>query len=141
MILLDTDHFSPLVFSASSGHSRLTAHMASSTDRDFAITVISVEEEFRGWMAKIKRLRDFYQEIPIYGQLIKLVAFLRNWEIVTFDRSAAEELEVLRRQKVRIGTHDLKIAAIALVHDALLLSANLKDFRKVPGLKVENWLK
>jgi tRNA(fMet)-specific endonuclease VapC len=35
---------------------------------------------------------------------------------------------------------DLKIAAIALVHDALLLSANLRDFRKVPGLRVESWL-
>jgi len=47
---------------------------------------------------------------------------------------------VLRRAKVRIGTMDLKIASIALVHDALLLSANLRDFRQVPGLEVENWL-
>jgi predicted nucleic acid-binding protein len=35
---------------------------------------------------------------------------------------------------------DLKIASIALVHKALLPSANLSDFRKVPGLRVENWL-
>ena len=35
---------------------------------------------------------------------------------------------------------DLKIAAIARANDALLLSANRRDFAKVPGLRVENWL-
>ena len=48
--------------------------------------------------------------------------------------------DVLRRQKLRIGSRDLKIAATALVNDALLLSANLTDFERVPALRVENWL-
>lgn len=34
---------------------------------------------------------------------------------------------------------DLKIAATALVHDALPLTRNLSDFRKVPGLRAEDW--
>jgi tRNA(fMet)-specific endonuclease VapC len=34
---------------------------------------------------------------------------------------------------------DLKIAATAIANNATLLSRNLKDFNKVPGLKVENW--
>ncbi len=46
----------------------------------------------------------------------------------------------LRRQKLRIGTRDLKIAATAFVTHALLLSANRSDFQQVPGLRVENWL-
>jgi tRNA(fMet)-specific endonuclease VapC len=41
---------------------------------------------------------------------------------------------------MRIGAMDLKIACIALVHGALVLSANLQDFQKVPGLRVENWM-
>jgi tRNA(fMet)-specific endonuclease VapC len=41
--------------------------------------------------------------------------------------------------KIRIGTMDLKIAAIALAHGATLLSRNLVDFKKVPGLTVEDW--
>ena len=35
---------------------------------------------------------------------------------------------------------DLKIAAICLAHDATLLTRNLVDFEKVPGLRVENGL-
>jgi tRNA(fMet)-specific endonuclease VapC len=41
---------------------------------------------------------------------------------------------------VRIGSMDLKIASIALTNGAFVLSANLQDFQKVPGLRVENWL-
>ena len=43
------------------------------------------------------------------------------------------------RLKLRIGTMDLRIAAIAIAQDALFLSKNLTDFRKVPGLRVEDW--
>ncbi|HTU19676.1 MAG TPA: type II toxin-antitoxin system VapC family toxin [Gemmataceae bacterium] len=60
--------------------------------------------------------------------------------MIEFDDRAAAEFARLRK-KVRIGSMDLKIASITLVHDALLLSANLRDFEKVPGLRVEDWLK
>ena len=38
------------------------------------------------------------------------------------------------------ATMDLKIAAIALVNDATLLTANKRDFEQVEGLRFENWL-
>jgi tRNA(fMet)-specific endonuclease VapC len=57
------------------------------------------------------------------------------------NEAAADRFAELRRQKIRIGSQDLKIAAIAITRDALLLSANLRDFQKVPGLRVENWLR
>ena len=60
--------------------------------------------------------------------------------ILPFDESAARVFENLRHQRLRSGTMDLKIAAICLAHDGLLLTRNLSDFEKVPGLRVENWL-
>ena len=44
------------------------------------------------------------------------------------------------RVHIRIGTQDLKIAAIVVEHGALLLSRNTIDFERVPGLQVESWL-
>lgn len=49
------------------------------------------------------------------------------------------EFQRLKRSRLRIGTMDLKIAAIALVHDATLITRNRADFAKVPGLRVEDW--
>jgi tRNA(fMet)-specific endonuclease VapC len=61
-------------------------------------------------------------------------------DIVPFDDAAARQFDDLRRQKLRIGSRDLKIATTALVNHTLLLTANRADFEGVPGLPVENWL-
>jgi tRNA(fMet)-specific endonuclease VapC len=105
-----------------------------------ATTLIAVEEEMRGWLSLIHRQRGVENQISGYNRLANLIEFFREWSIVRFDAQCATEYRRLQRLKIRIGSMDLKIAAIALVHDALLLSANLSDFRKVPGLRVEDWL-
>ena len=55
---------------------------------------------------------------------------------------AAREFDRLREYKKlkKIGRGDLLIAAITLAHQATLVTRNLKDFRLVPGLRVENWI-
>jgi len=61
--------------------------------------------------------------------------------VLTVDDAAAAAFDELRRHKKlkKIGRGDLLIACIALAHRATLVTRNLKDFRKVPGLVVENW--
>jgi tRNA(fMet)-specific endonuclease VapC len=141
MILLDTDHFSVLKYPESAQRARLEDRLAASSDRDIATTIVNAEEQVRGWLAEINRLRMVHQQIPAYERLLKLLDFLSEIPVIPFDVHAADEFNRLRRMKIRIGSMDLKIACIALVHNALLLSANLRDFGQVPGLRVENWLK
>jgi len=105
-----------------------------------AVPVVSVEEQLRAWLAQIRRARGVYQQIVPYTRLAKVVHFLADWRIADWSESAAEAFERLRVARIRIGTQDLKIAAITLANDSLLLSANLGDFQRVPGLRVENWL-
>jgi tRNA(fMet)-specific endonuclease VapC len=64
-----------------------------------------------------------------------------NGKIASWTIPAADRFDALRASRIRIGTKDLRIAAIALEHDALLLSANLVDFEQVPGLRIEDWLR
>jgi tRNA(fMet)-specific endonuclease VapC len=139
MIVLDTDHLTVLRYSDHPRCASLVTRLDSAKE-PVATTVISWEEQLRGWLAEIGRSRDFSDQVQAYERLQKLVAFVQDWEILPFDARAAAECARFRKQKVRIGTQDLKIAAIAMVSGALLLSANLRDFRKVTGLRVENWL-
>jgi len=59
--------------------------------------------------------------------------------VVEFDTKAATEFKRLRQAGVRIGTMDLKIAAIALANDATVITRNTQDFARVPNLKFEDW--
>ena len=50
--------------------------------------------------------------------------------VLDFDEPAVTEHQQLTKKKVRIGAMDLKIAAIALANDAVLVSRNLADFAR-----------
>jgi len=140
MILLDTDHVTVLRYVEHPRFVALNNRLQSVSGEAVATTVISLEEQLRGWLAEINRWRDVRMQIMAYENLVNLCHFFSRWELLPFNDQAAKEFQRFRRQRIRIGTPDLKIASIAVVHDALLLSANLRDFHKVPGLRVENWV-
>jgi len=141
MILLDSDHLTILTYPGSEQHIRLSDRMAASADQAFATTIVNAEEQLRGWLAEINRYRTPHQQLSAYDGMRNYLEFLRQFPLMAFDVPAADEFDRLRRMKVRIGSMDLKIACIAFVHNVLLLSANLRDFKQVPELRVENWLK
>lgn len=140
MIILDSDHLSILQHPESPQFERLIGAMEQSTDSQFATTVISLEEQTRGWLAAINRAKNAHEQIPYYSRLKRLIDFYGHWLVAPFDEPAADWFTALRKQRIRIGTMDLKIAAIVKSNNALLLSANARDFSQVPGLRVENWL-
>jgi tRNA(fMet)-specific endonuclease VapC len=141
MIILDTDHFTVLRYPEHSQFAILSARMRQSADTNFATTAISVEEQMRGWLAAIRRARRVHDQILYYTRLVAMIRFVSKWQILPFNEPAADRFEALRKQRVRIGTQDLKTAAIALEVDAMHLSANLRDFERVPDLRVETWLR
>lgn len=114
--------------------------MATSPDTAFVISAITAEEDLQGWLAVIRRTRNAGDQVAQYRLFVDALQRAARWRILPFDVRAAATFDRLRGERVRIGSMDLKIASIALSHDALLLSANLRDFQKVPGLRVEDWL-
>lgn len=56
------------------------------------------------------------------------------------DRRYAEIRDQLSRQGTPIGPNDMLIAAQALSLDLAVVTANVAEFERVPGLAVENWL-
>ena len=140
MIVLDTSYVSLFQYPEDVHGNALGERLADSPDRDIVTTAITPEEQMRGWLSAIHAQRDVQRQVQYYERLIGLFRFFANWRILPFSESAAEKFRLLRRQRVRIGTMDLKIASIVLVHNATLLSDNLRDFQRVPDLRVENSL-
>src|SRR5206468_3887871 len=119
---------------------RLKERLLSTTQEPTA-TIISAEEQLRGWLAQIHRTHaDPHAAILIYGRLQRRLEFYANWRVLAWDPPSADLLLKLQRQGVRIGSMDLKIACITIVHGGTLLTRNSKDFSQVPGLHFENWL-
>jgi tRNA(fMet)-specific endonuclease VapC len=138
VIILDTDVLTIVQRGAGREYEKLVERL-DSLDEDVAVSIVSFEEQMRGWLAFIARARSSAQETRAYAKLRDLLEDFGSRPVLDFDETCATEFESLLRAKVRIGTMDLKIAGTAISHDALLLSRNLVDFRKVPGLRVEDW--
>jgi tRNA(fMet)-specific endonuclease VapC len=139
MIILDTDHISLLQHSDSAEGRRLLQRLAAAADPDIVTTVITVEEQMRGWLQVIARYRDLQQQAGYYDKLVDFVRFFSKWRILPLSEGAVQTFHDLQQSRVRIATTDLKIAAIALANGAVLLSRNMSDFRHVPNLRVEDW--
>ncbi len=134
MIVLDSDHISLVERGGTEGR-RIWQRIRVLPPDDVATTIVSFEEQSRGWLARIAKANTLPRQISDYGELKRLLQTYCNIAVLDFDDKAAEIFESLKQSKVRIGTMDLKIAAIVLANDANLLTRNLSDFNKVPGLK------
>src|SRR5437667_11098982 len=129
MILLDTDHTTFLKYPDSDRGRRLIDRMKAASETEvIGVAIVTVEERMRGWLAVIAKEKTALRQVVGYRELIKLFEFYQEFEIVPFDELAAGQFDELRTQRLRLGTMDLKIAATALVQNALLLSANKQDF-------------
>jgi tRNA(fMet)-specific endonuclease VapC len=142
MILLDTDTFSLLELPDSPAYTRIRARIAQlGPSEQVAITVVTYEEQCRGRLARVSAARNSRQLVQAYAHLRQHVLNYGVIPIIEFDDAASRIAEALSKSRLRIGSMDIRIAAIALSNDALLVSRNLKDFERVPDLRVEDWSK
>lgn len=69
--------------------------------------------------------------------------FVKLFEILPFDATAAAEYgklcAYLQKRGTPIGTMDMLIAAHALSQNFTLVTNNVREFERVPNLKIENW--
>lgn len=136
MNLLDSDTLTLFT----SGHPRVVARVLSATDV-VATTVISRIEILRGRFDFVMKSADGQQLQRAQKWLDQSERDLLKLVIVPIDEATAAEFDHLRSNKKlrKIGRADLLIACIAISNQATLVSRNLRDFRLIPNLKVENW--
>lgn len=98
------------------------------------IAITTIEERYRGRLAACARARTSADYRLSSAKLLLTHLALSRYVPVPFDDIAQAHFEHMRRLKLRLGTQDLRIAAIALARGAAVATRNLRDFQRVPGL-------
>lgn len=135
LYVLDTDHLTLL----RKGHAEVVARVAATSPTDIAITVISIEEQFRGWFTQVHKARDAARLARAYEGLFDVIDMAKKLPVLPFSRAAVERYVELKKQLPRLGKQDLAIASVALEFNATLVTRNRQDFEQVPNLRIEDW--
>ena len=138
VLIPDTDLLTILFRGPPLERARLLSWLDQQRDEDAFITIISFEEQMRGWLAVISKAKTPERQSEGYARLGELISNFGELPVLAFDINAAERFGVLRREYRRHGAADLKIAAIAIANDATFLTRNIRDFRGIDELSVVN---
>lgn len=135
LYILDTDHVSLV----QRQNAKVINHLQQLPLEQRATTVISLSEQVQGRLASVRRAQNETDASRAFQLLMQTVEFFRTIQVLPFDEDAVVEFERLRQAKIRIGTQDLRIAAIVLSRNATVVTRNRRDFERVPNLMVESW--
>jgi tRNA(fMet)-specific endonuclease VapC len=137
---LDTDHltlycrFHPSVFE----------RVKSVGAHNLILTAVTIEEATAGWLSEIRKASQASSKQAeklswAYTELCQTIRLINTFQVVEYAIADQEQFISLRQQRIRIGTQDLRIAAICLVNNFTLVTRNRQDFEQVPGLQIEDW--
>lgn len=138
MTVFDTD----LLTDYLSGDTSLLLRVAAVPANEHAIAVVTVEEMLRGRLKVIRQAQSGRMNLPLsdaYDLLTRTLGDIRRFQVVPYSIRADATYQTWRTMNIRIGTQDLRIAAIAFAHNAKLVTRNARDYTLVPGLNLEVW--
>jgi tRNA(fMet)-specific endonuclease VapC len=135
--ILDTDVLNHLQY----GNRRVIEHLQQIPSGRLFITVITEIERLRGRFQQLLTATSEKDLLEAQARLDETKRFLSQRSVLPIDAHAAAQFRRLRSLSGlrRVGRADLLIASIALAHQATLVTRNIRDFRKVPGLRLEDW--
>jgi tRNA(fMet)-specific endonuclease VapC len=106
------------------------------------VPIVAAEEAVRGQLATVRRAQASGKQQSLeqaYAYLQETLTAFRGFQFLPYTRVAHSLFTAWQSAKVRIGTQDLRIAAICLAHGAKLVTRNARDYGQVPGLILEVW--
>ncbi|ETW94221.1 MAG: twitching motility protein PilT [Candidatus Entotheonella gemina] len=138
MHILDTDTLTHL----HAGHQRVVQRLHELTDPQVGITIITKIELLRGRYDYMLKASTGTELLRAQALLARTEMLLGDLLIIAFNEEAAGRFDQLRqiRRRREIGRADLLIASIALAHQAILVTRNVRHFQLIPGLTVVNWV-
>ncbi len=138
MIAFDTDVLTELLL----GNAAFVARASAISAHEQTVPIIVIEEILRGRFNVIRQAEAGKSKISLeraYELLEETLNYFRQVKVLSYTSQADSLYRQWQQQRIRISTHDLRIAAICVAHATRLISRNRRDFQRVPGLTVEFW--
>jgi len=131
-VLIDTN----ILIEFEKGRIQLSDRISGKEQEEFFISVISASELLHGvWRATDSAIRT--------KRLAFVEAILNNIPVLPIDLSVARVharlWADLQSKGIMIGLHDAWIAAMCIANGYTLITANIREFERVPGLSIECW--
>lgn len=136
MIAFDTDILSEILL----GNPKYVSRASSIPLADRKVPVVAAAEMMRGWMGAIRMAEagkgkmSLHLAFRLFEQRMKSLA---AYDFLPYDAASENLFASWRAAKIRIGTQDLRIAAISFAHGATLVTRNARDYALVPGLVLD----
>jgi tRNA(fMet)-specific endonuclease VapC len=138
MIAFDTDVLTEILL----GEPTFVARAATIPPHEQTVPVVVIEEMMRGRLQVIRQAEAGKARVSLpdaYNLFEQTLRDLQQVSVLSYTPQADALYRQWRHQRIRVGTHDLRIAAICVAHVATLVSRNRRDFGLIPGLRVEFW--
>jgi tRNA(fMet)-specific endonuclease VapC len=138
MIAFDTDVLTEILL----GNATYVTRAAAIPLHEQAVPVIVIEEIMRGRLNIIRQAEAGRANVSLaraYELFEDPFTDFHRLHILAYTVQAETLYQEWRQQGIRLGTHDLRIAAICVAHSAKLISRNRQDFEQVPRLITEFW--
>jgi len=136
LYILDTDCVSLILYN----HPQI---VAKAKNNQIAITIITVQELFNGWIGRINDPSQINNLNPLYSKLWITVKYIQTIDVLNLTNEAELCLKNLLKNNPPLRKNrlqkDLRIGAIALSLGATIVTRNQRDFSQIPGLLIEDW--
>lgn len=107
-----------------------------------SIPIVVVEEVLRRRLNVVRQAEAGKARVSIeraYALLQQTIVYFQRFQVLPYTAAADQLYEDWRAARIRVATHDLRIAAICVSQGATLISRNRRDFELIPNLSVEFW--
>lgn len=141
MYLLDTNHVTCWQYAKSAEYGFLRKRLEQISDLDVFVSIVSFHEEIVGWNKYLARAKNSSSLVKVYSKFEQILKDFGQMQLLPFDQKAADVFDDLVRQKLGVGTMDLRIAAIAIANRMILLTQNTVDFERIPNLQIDDWMR
>jgi tRNA(fMet)-specific endonuclease VapC len=139
VFVLDTSILGILQRERGTDFDNVRRHLEAVDPTSIFVSIVSFHEQAIGWNAYLHRARQSLNLIHGYAMFERLLTDFGRMNVLPFDDAAAATFANLTDQHLRVGTMDLRIAAVALSRGFKVITQNTVDFQRVPGLPCEDW--